>query len=201
MASGLFELLITLLEFIVSFVLLIFVFFIFIFYFSSFAEEKMKKVQSLILYLTYFILALTTMLPFSGFPWYVCILTTGTNLLWLYIQKSGFPFITLEFPPLVIAFICTIFDHFLLVLHFLHGDESFWLIVNYFIIFVWILPILILSSLCALDEDQVEKPEEKQQQQQTTEQKQTNKNVLGKFIGRMLKKAEESLPYSVNKDD
>jgi hypothetical protein len=186
------------LECIVSVVALVLVFIAFVYYFSNFIEEKMKKCKVIIKYLTYLVLAISLLLPLSGFPWYIFAVVFVTHVLWLRIQNSGFPFISLDNPVLFISFICTIFSHFLFMLHYLSEDAPFFRVVSYFFLFVWLIPILILSSLCALDEDQI------QQGTNTTERLPANvksKSVFNTIIGRLLKKAETNLPISGRKGD
>lgn len=196
-----FSFLITIFECVIAVIFIIIIFMVFVFYFAQFAEEKMNKMKKYLLYLTYFICGLSFMLMFSGFEWYAFIPALVTNLLWLYIQYDGFPLISLNSPVLVIAFVMTIVSHFFFMIHFL-GDEdtSFWRIMCYFILIVWLLPILVLSSLCAVDEDQVGQPEEKKSPSQPSNQP-ASKSVFSKMISRLLKKAETSLPHSGNKDD
>ena len=202
---GFVDFLITIFECLIAIVALVLTFISFVFYFSTFVEEKMRNMKKVIQIITYIVLGLSLFLPISGFSWYICIITIATNVLWLMIQNSNFPFVPLTEPKLFIAFILTIFNHFFFMLHFLSDGASFFTVVSYFFLYVWFIPILILSSLCALDEDQVEQKiaSDTQQQQETfsNTRRSSNKSVWNSVITRLLKKAETALPHSSSKMD
>lgn len=197
------DFILTILECIVSVIAMILIFVAFVYYFSNFVEERMRKVQALMKNLTLVVLGISLLIPLSGFPWYIFVIIFATNSLWLWVQYSGFPFISLGDPKLAISFICTILSHFLLMLYYLSQDASFFQIVSYFFLFVWFIPILVLSSLCALDEDQVEQTNSKTNDQdiQPQPRRTQSKGVFNKIIGRLLKKAENNLPMTGRKDD
>ena len=201
-------------ECIIALTAIILAFVAFVYYFSTFAEQRIHTMTNLLKKIAIVVIALSLLLPLSGFSWYIFVITLINNLLWLKILNSNFPFISMADPKLVIAFVLTIFSHFFYMLYFLGVNVSFFVVVSYFFFFVWFLPILILSSLCALDEDQAtnrmvqepsqSQPEQSQQYQSTDSfgsSRRGGKSVWNKVIGRLLKKAETSLPHSSSKRD
>ncbi|OHS95465.1 hypothetical protein TRFO_38447 [Tritrichomonas foetus] len=148
------KVLILFLEGFVTFTILILVIFAFIYYFASFIEERMKTMTNIIKKLNICILFVSFLFLFSDFSIYVFATVFISNLLWLFILYNGFPFIDTLRPDFLIAILCTLISHFLMMIHFLEDEEtSAMTSSSFFLLFVWIIPIMIITSLAANEED------------------------------------------------
>ena len=157
------DLLILIPQCLLSLMFVVLAFLAFVFYFANYVEERMETTKQILKKITYMILILTLIMPFSDLPIHLFALILSENLLWLYVQFNNFPFISVNNPIFFLSFIITIFAHVDLMMYFFSNELSFIVIISYFFLFIWMIPILIIASLCALDEDQIENKNEKKQ--------------------------------------
>ena len=140
--------------------LVVIVFFVFcvlslVYYASSFFEHRLSQLSKWILRFSYLVILSSFMLSFFGYPVLLSILSVVSTSLWVFIQKSGYPFVSLERPDFVIAIACTVLTTIFWMVHFLGSDHSFFFVSSCFFYFVWGIPFLLILSISTLSEDQV----------------------------------------------
>lgn len=183
----------------VSLFSIVLVFFSLVYYTATYIEERMKFIIKLLKVVSPVICVLSLVLGLGRFPWYVAACTFASNLMWYIIILSGFPFVNLVSFLFVLGIMATVFSHFFLMLHFLGEPANNFITISYFLFLVWLVPLIIIVSMSAVeDESQNDRSNEKDDQQVP---QQPSKNLLKSLITRLLKKAEDQLPNPGNKFD
>lgn len=186
-------------EVIFELVILVLIILSLIYYFSVFIEERMKTMTIILKTLNIVILILSLFLLFSSFSKYLCISIIVANSLWLLILFTDFPYICLYGPNFLLAVLVTIISHVLMMMHFIKHDEvSSITTASYFILYVWILPILIIISLDAILEDDF--TNENEGENETQSEPKTHSYVRLIFTD-IINKVTEILPHNADKCD
>lgn len=169
-----------------------------LYYSSTFVEERMISFTKFLKIFVCTILGLSLLLPFSNFPLKSFFLVFFNNLMWAILIFRGFPFCNYVSPEFFLGFGSTVFSHFFLMLHFLRSPaKSAIITISYFILYIWLIPIMIVASLSAVDDNSnIQSPEKT-----TDSNKPKSQSFIKKFFDRMLKKAEDALPHTGDKYD
>lgn len=170
-----------------------------IYYSSAFIEERMKTMTKIIKILNIFILGISSLLFFSSFSKYLSFFIIISNILWLCILFTGFPFVNLTRPDFLLAIITTVISHALMMIHFLQHDEvSSLTTASYFVLYVWIIPILIIISLDAITCDDFDDKDTNEKEAQLDQKPHSYIRI---FFSNLLNKATEYLPHNTDKHD
>lgn len=124
----------------------------FIFYISKWAEAHMVFTTQLIQIYSVAILFLSVLLFFSDHCIPAALFSTTSNSLWTYILFTGFPFISPTQPSFILAILSTILSHFGWLIEFFDVDYGPAFSLFSFFLYVWLIPIMILSSMSAIDD-------------------------------------------------
>lgn len=170
----------------------------FLYYSSTFVEERISAFTKFLKIFTVVILALSFLFPLSSFPNSVFFMVFFNNLMWVILVYRGFPLMNYVQPEFFLGFGSTVFSHLFLMLHFLRSSpKSAIITISYFILYVWLIPILIITSLSAVEDNSTNQPTDKP----ADPSKPKSKSFIKKFFDRMLKKAEDVLPHTGDKFD
>lgn len=179
-------------EGIIALLVVILAFFALIYYGSGFVEERMKTVVKALKGYSIFVDCLLVLFIFSGFESYTTFAVCIANALWTFLLFTGFPFISLVRPDFLLAVACSVLAHFFLMLHFLESDDSTVTTVSYFLLFVWSLPIGIITSLSAVDDYAEDVKED-------TASKSKTESAWNSVFKRLFERAEDVLPHTADK--
>lgn len=171
-------------------VFFIFSFIGFIAYCSEFIEKKMKTVMKFLKGYTIMLFALTFLLMFSGYSFWPILLTIVTNGLWFYLQMSNFPFINFERPDFYVAMGLSLLCQFFWTIDFVRSTSNAFIIVSFFLFFIWTVPLISISALLALAEEDIQRLSQKSEDSKPREQRN-----IGAFISRYIQNMS-SLPGS-----
>ena len=190
--------LILFLEVVVSFIIAILLLCALLYYSSTFVEERMTSFTKFLKYFNVVILSLSLLLPLSNFPLSIFGLVFFNNLMWTLLLFRGFPLTNYVRPEFFLGFITTVFSHLFLTLFFLKSpSKSLLTTISYFILYVWLIPIMIIISLSAVEETSNVQTSNTQE----TTPKPKTQSFIKKFFDRMLRKAEDILPHAGDKFD
>ena len=143
-------------EDIIAFILIILIFFALVFYMSTFFEERMNSTIKFARSLALFVLFLSLLIPFSGYSFRLFIVSLVSNALWLSVLGTGFPFIPVLRWDLVSSFIFTLITHVLWMIELSDSVISGFLALYIFVFIVWSVPFVVVISLSAIDEEAAE---------------------------------------------
>ena len=193
--SGLFEFLATVTEGVATLLFVVAACFALIYYASTFVEERLKSVVTLLKGLAIVVDVLLLIFVFAGFGFWATLLVVLSNGLWTFLLFTGFPFISFTRPDFLLAVVSSVFAHFFMTLHFLESDDGTFITCSYFLLFVWAVPVGMILSLSAVEgpDGSSPAPEGKGPLQP--------KSAWRDIFKRMIKKAEDVLPHAGAKFD
>ena len=184
------------LEVIFELIILVLVVISLIYYFSAFVEERMKSMTKIMKILNIIILVLSLLLIFSSFSIYLSITIIISNVLWLFILYTDFPYINFLRLDFILAVLATVISHSLLMMHFIKYDEySSLTTASYFVLYVWIMPILIIISLDALENDEFVEEDSNENENQKSH------SYMRLVFTNIIQKVAEFLPHNTDKCD
>ncbi|OHT00038.1 Transmembrane adaptor Erv26 [Tritrichomonas foetus] len=195
-----FDIIFLICEVIISLVAIILLFFALLYYCATFIEERIKTITNFLKVISCIVLGLSVFLYFSEFSPLLFFTVFFTNLMFTIVLFNGFPFINAVRFDFIGGIMGSVFSHVLFMLHFLHDDKSStFKTISYFVLFVWFIPIFVVTTLSALEVPGDEQNEH-EEKKEVSEPAVKSQSPLKLFLSRMLTKAEEHLPHRDKKD-
>ena len=185
----------------VTLFLVVAMFFAFLYYCTTFVEERMNSTIKFLKFVTILNVGISILMFFSRFPMKIALMSLIENGMFVSVIFRGFPFINLARLDFLIGIGCTVFSHVSYMLYFLMDEshDSLIIMISYFILMIWFIPVIVITSISALEEPPEGSPDSTPAKDDSS--KPQSHSSLKLFILRLLRKAEDVLPHSGDKFD
>lgn len=151
--SGTFEILIGTFEFMIAIFVIIGLVLAFVYHVRSFFEPRMSSVVTALKLYALFVMFASLLMPFAGISNWVFLSVFVTGGMWLNLLTSNFPFVNIASVRFIAPFLMCVVSHCLFTYHMILGwDCGVFLTMSYFVLFIWGIPLVAATALCALDD-------------------------------------------------
>lgn len=155
----------------------------------QFIEERLHKMKSFLKVATWFVLIMSILMPFAGFPSAVFFLTFISHALILFLLYTVYPFVYFLRPEFIVSIVITIVNNCVFMIYSLSElDLSFVQSLSYYILYIWGVPILLVTSLAVTEEATEER-----------RMRGTTQNIWASKFNSILQSIKTQLPNSESK--